>query len=134
MKTKLRLAIAQINCTVGDLAGNVRKITDHLGKAEALGADIVSFPELAITGYPPEDLLLKPSFVEDNISALDKVVKSVGNIVAVGYFFTITFLSASSDSSSVHKRQSSFSNLNHLSAVSGVIFLTELIYLSFFLQ
>ncbi|MEI6862892.1 MAG: NAD+ synthase [Candidatus Omnitrophota bacterium] len=83
MKNKIRLALAQINCTVGDLAGNARKIEEYLAKAESLGADIVSFPELAITGYPPEDLLLKPSFVSDNISALGKVAKSVGNIVAV---------------------------------------------------
>jgi len=83
MKNKIRLAIAQINCTVGDLKGNVCKIAGYLEKAEALGADIVSFPELAITGYPPEDLLLKPSFIEDNIAALGKVAKSVGNIVAI---------------------------------------------------
>ncbi len=83
MKNRIRLALAQINCTVGDLGGNVRKITEYLEKAESLGADIVSFPELAVTGYPPEDLLLKPSFIEDNIAALDKVAKSVGNMVAV---------------------------------------------------
>ncbi|MCX5679674.1 MAG: NAD+ synthase [Candidatus Omnitrophica bacterium] len=83
MKNKIRLAIAQINCTVGDLEGNVLKITDHLRKAEVLGVDIVSFPELAITGYPPEDLLLKSSFIDDNIIAIGKVAKSVGNIVAV---------------------------------------------------
>jgi len=83
MKNTIRLAIAQVNCTVGDLKGNSERIKEYLGMAEKAGADIVSFPELAITGYPPEDLLLKPSFVEDNIDALGKVAKSVGNIVAV---------------------------------------------------
>lgn len=83
MKTKIRLAIAQINCTVGDLQGNADKVREYLGKAENAGCDIVSFPELAITGYPPEDLLLKPSFIEDNIAILGKVARSVGDIVAV---------------------------------------------------
>ena len=73
MKNHIRLAIAQINCTVGDLGGNVRKITDYLGKAKTLRADIVSFPELAITGYPPEDLLLKESFIADLKSELELI-------------------------------------------------------------
>jgi NAD+ synthase (glutamine-hydrolysing) len=84
--TKVRLAIAQINCTVGDLNGNVRKITEYLRKAEALGADIVSFPELAITGYPPEDLLLKPAFIKDNLAGIDRIAKEVkGTVAIVGF-------------------------------------------------
>ncbi len=83
MNNKIRLAIAQINCTVGDLEGNAEKILEYLGLAEESRCDIVSFPELAITGYPPEDLLLKPSFIEDNIAMLGKVAKSVGEMVAV---------------------------------------------------
>ncbi len=67
----LRLAMAQINCTVGDLDGNVNKIVSNLRRAREEGADIVAFPELATTGYPPEDLLLKPSFIEDNLFALN---------------------------------------------------------------
>jgi NAD+ synthase (glutamine-hydrolysing) len=82
-KDRVRLAIAQINCTVGDLAGNARKVAEYLAKAEELGADIVSFPELTITGYPPEDLLLKPAFIKDNIDMLHKTAKSVGETVAV---------------------------------------------------
>ena len=83
MKKNLRIAIAQINCTVGDLEGNYRKIADYLDKAKGLGVDIITFPELAITGYPPEDLLLKPKFIADNIEALHRTAKSVGEMVAV---------------------------------------------------
>jgi len=83
MRKHIRLALAQINCTVGDLAGNCEKICRCINKAQASGADIISFPELAVTGYPPEDLLLKAHFVERNIDALKKVVRSVGNIVAI---------------------------------------------------
>ena len=83
MKKNLRIASAQINCTVGDLEGNCAKIADYLDRAESFGVDIVSFPELAITGYPPEDLLLKSRFIEDNLKALKNLSKSVGNIVAI---------------------------------------------------
>ena len=83
MKNNIRIAIAQINCTVGDLDGNSAKITEWLRKARGLGADIVTFPELAVTGYPPEDLLLKPKFVTDNIAALNKIAVSVGDEIAV---------------------------------------------------
>ena len=83
MKKNLRISIAQINCTVGDLDGNTKKITEYLQKAKSLAADIVSFPELAITGYPPEDLLLKESFISDNLEALKRVAKVVNDIVAI---------------------------------------------------
>jgi len=83
MKKSFRIAVAQINCTVGDLDGNSERIVEYLQKAKSLGADIVSFPELAVTGYPPEDLLLKESFVADNIKALGRIAKSTGDIVAV---------------------------------------------------
>ena len=69
----LRLALAQINLTVGDIDGNTEKIMANIGLARDRGADLVIFPELAITGYPPEDLLLKQSFVDDNLAALDRV-------------------------------------------------------------
>ena len=59
----MRLALAQINTTVGDLDGNRERILARLDEARDAGADLVLFPELAITGYPPEDLLLRPSFV-----------------------------------------------------------------------
>jgi len=63
----LRIALAQINPTVGDFKGNVSKIINYIKRAEKSGAHIVLFPELSITGYPPEDLLLKPKFIKDNL-------------------------------------------------------------------
>ncbi len=80
---QLRLALAQINPTVGDFKGNVRLIIENIDKARTLGADIVAFPELAIPGYPPEDLLLKSSFIDANLAALDKVVVAARGITAV---------------------------------------------------
>jgi NAD+ synthase (glutamine-hydrolysing) len=82
----VRIALAQVNPTVGDLVGNGRKVTEWIEKAKHAGADIVCFPELVITGYPPEDLLLKPSFVRDNIAELHSVAKStVGMSAVVGF-------------------------------------------------
>ncbi len=79
----LRLAAAQLNTVVGDLDGNVGRITAALAEAEAAGADLCVFPELAVTGYPPEDLLLKPGFVADNVVALHKVAAATGRCAAV---------------------------------------------------
>jgi NAD+ synthase (glutamine-hydrolysing) len=81
--TRLRVALAQSNPVVGDLGGNAERIIDALGIAEAAGADVAVFPELAITGYPPEDLLLKPGFVADNLTALSKVAAATARCVAV---------------------------------------------------
>ncbi len=81
--TTLRVALAQINTTVGDLAGNSAKIVDYIGRARALGADLVALPELAITGYPPEDLLLKPSFIAENLQRLQEVAAAARDITAV---------------------------------------------------
>ena len=81
-----RIAMAQMNPTVGDLDGNVRRITAWLREAKKAKADLVAFPELAITGYPPEDLLLKPRFVADNRRALQEVVRHCRGFAAVvGY-------------------------------------------------
>ncbi len=79
----LRLALAQINPTVGDFEGNVSKILVYLEKSEKAGVQVVVFPELSITGYPPEDLLLKPHFIEDNLKALKEVQKKVKDIIAI---------------------------------------------------
>jgi len=78
-----RIGLAQINCTVGDLNGNCRKILDYVEKARDQEVDLVLFPELTITGYPPEDLLLKPKFIQDNIAVLKEIAKSVTETVAV---------------------------------------------------
>ena len=83
MDGKLRIAIAQINSTVGDLQGNAKKIGQTILKAKEFGADMVVFPELVLTGYPPEDLLLKPQFVQDNLDALKELAKGVDNILAI---------------------------------------------------
>jgi NAD+ synthase (glutamine-hydrolysing) len=84
--THLRLAAAQLNTVVGDLPGNVDRILGALSAAEAAGADICVVPELAIPGYPPEDLLLKPTFVADNVAALEKVAAATGQCaIVVGY-------------------------------------------------
>src|ERR1700729_1973914 len=82
----LRLAAAQLNTVVGDLPGNVDRVLTALAAAEAAGADICVMPELAIPGYPPEDLLLKPGFVADNVTALEKVAAATRQCaVVVGF-------------------------------------------------
>src|SRR6516225_2494511 len=82
----LRLAAAQLNTVVGDLSGNVERILGALAAAEVAGADLCVMPELAITGYPPEDLLLKPGFVADNVAALEKVAAATGQCaIVVGF-------------------------------------------------
>ena len=81
--TRLRIALAQINPTVGDLKGNFTKIVEHYDIAEAAGCDIVAFPELSITGYPPEDLVLKPGFVADNKEILASIAARTRRCVAV---------------------------------------------------
>jgi len=78
--------MVQMNPTVGDLDGNVRRIAGWLREAKKAKADLVAFPELAITGYPPEDLLFKPRFVADNRRALQEVVRHCRGLAAVvGY-------------------------------------------------
>jgi NAD+ synthase (glutamine-hydrolysing) len=85
----IRVALAQINPTVGDLAGNTDLVLDYITRARTAGADLVAFPELALTGYPPEDLLLKPHFVRDNLDALERIIaSSQGLIVIVGFVDT----------------------------------------------
>ena len=80
---RVRVALCQLNSVVGDLDGNVERILAMYDEAEAAGSDIAVFPELAVTGYPPEDLLLRPGFVADNLEALDKVAARTGRCVAV---------------------------------------------------
>jgi NAD+ synthase (glutamine-hydrolysing) len=84
--SQLRLAMAQINVVVGDVEGNARKMLDWIERARQVDADIVTFPELALTGYPPEDLLLKPQFIDANLSALDKVVSGSRDIIVIAGF------------------------------------------------
>ncbi|MGQ9610189.1 MAG: NAD+ synthase [bacterium] len=79
----LRVALAQINPTVGDFDGNIAKIISEIEKAKSFDVDIVTFPELAICGYPPEDLLLKPKFLRDNRDALNEVIQKTDDITTV---------------------------------------------------
>jgi NAD+ synthase (glutamine-hydrolysing) len=79
----LRVALAQLNPTVGDLEGNGRKVIEWTERAREAGADLVAFPELFLTGYPPEDLLLKPSFIRDNLRQLEKVAAAAKGIALV---------------------------------------------------
>jgi len=82
----VKVALAQINTTIGDFAGNEVKILRAYENAGAAGAEIVVFPELATCGYPPRDLLLKPSFVEANLELLDRLAKaSTKTAMLVGY-------------------------------------------------
>ena len=86
MARTFRLALAQINLTVGDLPGNTARMLECLHQARESGADLVAFPELATTGYPPEDLLFKKSFIEANVAAMEQVIaESRGIIVVLGY-------------------------------------------------
>ena len=80
---RMRLGLAQVNPTVGDIEGNVRKVVEWLDHARRLGCELVAFPELVITGYPPEDLLLKSAFIEANLRALQDVARSTGGVTAV---------------------------------------------------
>ena len=86
MARTFRLALAQINLTVGDLPGNTARMLEYLQQAREAGADLVAFPELATTGYPPEDLLFKKSFIDANVAAMEEVVAgSAGIVVVLGY-------------------------------------------------
>ncbi len=76
----MKIALAQINTTVGDISGNVDKILRFAKDAKAKQAELIILPELAITGYPPFDLLLKDSFIKANLLALDKIKKSLAQL------------------------------------------------------
>src|SRR5216110_2246561 len=81
--SQLRLAMAQINVVVGDVEGNSKKIIEWIERARQVDADIVTFPELALTGYPPEDLLLKPQFIDANMAAIGKLIARTQGIAAI---------------------------------------------------
>ena len=83
---RLRMGMAQINTTVGDFQSNLAKILKTMDEARSLGVDLLTFPELAICGYPPEDLLFKPQFIEENLRSRDKVISaSSGLTIVVGF-------------------------------------------------
>ena len=82
----MRIALSQINVTVGDIDGNIDRILQRIKSARDLGVNLIAFPELCITGYPPEDLVFKNQFVDDNLTALQSVISASDNIcVVIGY-------------------------------------------------
>ena len=83
----MKVALAQIDTVVGDVWGNAEKAADALDRAVEGGAELIAFPELAITGYPPEDLLLRPSFIRDNLDALGEFVGRVPKEIAAAIGF-----------------------------------------------
>ena len=83
---RIRIGLAQINTTVGDIAGNQRKILKTIEEARSSGVDILAFPELAVCGYPPEDLLFKPQFIAENIKALRKIAEATQGMTVVTGF------------------------------------------------
>src|ERR1700675_2003757 len=80
---RVRIALAQVNPTVGAIEANARMVVDGIERARALGCDVVAFPELVLSGYPPEDLLFKPAFIEANLRALADVARASRGLTAV---------------------------------------------------
>ena len=101
-----RLAMAQMNATVGDLDGNADRIIARIHEARSLGADLIAFPELALPGYPPEDLLLKPQFIQDNIAALRRIAAECEGIAAA-----VGFIDADAD---IYNAVALIHNRNHI--------------------
>ena len=83
MMSNFRISLAQINTNVGDLNLNTEKIISNIELAKSQNSDLVIFPELSITGYPPEDLLLRPQFIQDNIIQLEKIISVTEEISAI---------------------------------------------------
>src|SRR6202158_783893 len=82
---RVRVAAAQLNTVVGDLEGNAQRILDAYDAAAAAGVDLVVFPELAVTGYPPEDLLLRPAFVRAARASMERIARQTeGGVALVG--------------------------------------------------
>ena len=97
MARTFRLALAQINPTVGDIPGNTAKILDYLERARQAQADLVAFPEMATTGYPPEDLLYKKSFLTENVAAVEKVAGASQDMAVVLGYVNIVSLERESE-------------------------------------
>ena len=107
----MRLVLAQIDCVVGDLEGNRAKILSRIDEARLSRADLIVFPELATTGYPPEDLLLRPGFVRAAHESLEQIaVRSVGVVTCC---MTATPTSASPSRMCSPQRASAASDFRH---------------------
>ena len=81
--SELRIAMAQINSSVGDLEGNKRKIIDYINRAKNSRTDIIAFPELTVTGYPPQDLLFNKNFIKSNLEVLNEIVSESKDITSI---------------------------------------------------
>src|SRR5512139_76768 len=79
----IRIGLCQINTTVGDIEGDTKKILDYIAKGKKMGTDLLVFPEMAVTGYPPEDLLFMPKFIEANLKAINRIAKATSSITAL---------------------------------------------------
>ena len=105
MNRKIRIALAQINTTVGDIANNKRKIVSYIADAKKKGVDIIAFPELAVTGYPPEDLLFVPQFVADSVSSLHDIIAHTDGIMAIVGFADRREGTSSNAAAIIHDRK-----------------------------
>src|SRR3972149_2697433 len=79
----LRIGLCQINTTVGDIEGNTKKILDYIARGKKMQVDLLVFPEMAVTGYPPEDLMLMPKFTEANLKAVEEIARATHSITAI---------------------------------------------------
>lgn len=104
-RSTLRIALAQINTTVGDLDGNVHKILSHVEKARAQDCDIITFPELTITGYPPEDLVLRRQFVADQRQKLDELTANIEDIICIVGFVDADDMQLYNAAAMIYNRQ-----------------------------
>ena len=85
--SKIKISMSQINTIVGSLDSNTKKIIDKITKAKKEKSNVICFPELSITGYPPEDLVLSDLFIKNNIQALNSIKKHTKNIFFLYFFF-----------------------------------------------
>lgn len=85
----VRIAVGQMNSTLGDFENNTKKIIDYIKEAKDIEADIILFPELAISGYPPEDLVYKKSFLKSNLKSLEKILPHTKNIIVIVGFINV---------------------------------------------
>ena len=116
----LRVAGAQLDLVVGDLAGNERKILEAMSWAEDREADVLVLPELAVTGYPPEDLLLRQGFIDANLEVLHRLAAAAGNTVTVVGFVDRTSAGRVPSSDAVGRTLSNAAALLHDGAVRGI--------------
>ena len=85
----MKIAVAQINTTIGDFEGNAAKIISYIGRAEKEGVDLVVFPEMSVTSYPPKDLLEKAHFIKKNLAAIEAIARKCTNIAAIVGFVSV---------------------------------------------